>query len=31
MKTDVQFKSILDLMKVFPAEKSSHEYLAYQR
>lgn len=31
MPKDVQFKSILDLMKVFPTEESCHEYLAFQR
>lgn len=31
MPKDVKFKSILDLMKVFPTEESCHEYLAYQR
>lgn len=31
MPHNVEFKSILDLMKVFPTEKACHEYLAYQR
>jgi transposase-like protein len=31
MPKDIEFKTILDLAKVFPTEKSCHEYLAYQR
>ncbi len=31
MPKDIQFKTILDLMKVFPTEKDCHQYLAYQR
>lgn len=28
---DKKFKSIIDLVRVFPDEKSCHQYLAYQR
>ncbi|WP_412465502.1 IS1595 family transposase [Pedobacter sp. KLB.chiD] len=31
MPKDIQFKTILDLVNVFPNEKACHEYLAYQR
>lgn len=31
MKTDKQFRTILDLVKVFPDERACHEYLAGQR
>ncbi len=29
--SDIQFKSILDIVKVFPTEKSCHQYLATRR
>lgn len=31
MPQDIKFKSILDLLEVFPDEKSCHQYIAYQR
>lgn len=31
MSYNKEFKTLIDLVKVFPDERSCHEYLAYQR